>query len=231
MRSAALRILVFDLDAPLPPGAADWLGAGERERAGRFATPVLQRRFVAGRARLRQFLAARTGARPERLRLAEDENGKPRLVDDDTAFNLSHSGNLALLAFGAAGRELGVDIERLAELGDIGLLLDSCLSSQERGDAILDDPIHARSAFLRLWVRKEACLKAIGQGLRIEPCSFTVGLGPHPAAPVLELDGQVLHLQDLDTGLPGCAAAIAVTGPMPPPAIPLVERYDDTRSG
>lgn len=210
----------FDLDAPLPATAAGWLNPAERERAARFATATLRQRFTVGRAMLRRLLAEHTGEAPERLAIEDDTNGKPQLVGRPLAFNLSHAGNHALLAIGPARLDLGIDIEDLAAVGDVDALVTVCLSPAERqGFARFTDAATRRDSFLRLWVRKEACLKAIGQGLRIEPSEFTVGFPMFGADLPARIRGIDLRLSDLVPGVPGHAAAIAVVGSAPMPAL------------
>lgn len=215
----AIELFMFDLDARPAPHAADGLAAAERERAGRFATPLLRQRFVVGRATLRGLLAGRTGDDPARLVIEDDPDGKPRLAGGRLSFNLSHAGRHALLAIGPAGLALGIDIEALDAVADLDALARVCLSPDEQAAfaGLADDAVR-REAFLRLWVRKEACLKAIGQGLRIEPSAFSVGFAPPGDDwPALVRDAD-LRVSDLDPGLAGFAAAIAITGqgPMPP---------------
>lgn len=215
----AIELFLFDLDAPLSPGAPDWLAPAERERAMRFAGAPLRQRYVAGRASLRRLLADRTGDDPARLVLEEDANGKPRLPGDPLAFNLSHAGRHALLAIGPAGRELGVDIEDIRGIADVESLTAICLSAAERAAfAGFREEADRREHFLRLWVRKEACLKAMGEGLRIAPDEFSVGFALPGADWPARVRDTELRVTDLEPGIAGFAAAIAVTGtgPMPP---------------
>ena len=89
------------------------LAPEERERASNYPAGPPRRRFLTSRASLRSLLSGYLGVPPGELRLAYGEQGKPSLREPETdlAFNLSHSGDLLLLAFGR-GRELGIDVER-----------------------------------------------------------------------------------------------------------------------
>src|SRR5690606_11159283 len=222
---AAIALFLFDLDAPLPPGAAEWLDPAERERSLRFADPALRQRFVAGRATLRRLLAQRTGDAPAKVAIEGDAHGKPRLCGSRLAFNLSHAGRHALLAIGPAGLELGVDIEDIRAIADVDALATICLSPAERAcfAECRDDAVR-RASFLRLWVRKEACLKAIGEGLRIEPAEFSVGFAPPGADWPARVRQTDLRVSDLDPGIAGFAAAIAVTGTLPMPSFGPLSR-------
>jgi 4'-phosphopantetheinyl transferase len=219
MTPAAVELFLFDLDDALPPGATEWLAPTERERANRFATEALRHRFVAGRATLRRLLGERTGDHPGDVAITQDALGKPRLAGPGPAFNLSHAGRHALLAIGPSGLAIGVDIEDVRAVADLDTLAPACLAPRERPpfDAIEGESRRAE-AFLRLWVRKEACLKAIGMGLRIEPTEFAIGFAPPAADWPATVHGTALRVTDLDPGLPGLAAAIAVAGTtgMPP---------------
>lgn len=221
--SAPIELFLFDLDHPLPDGANDWLAAAERARAERFATARLRHRFTAGRATLRRLLAERIGAHPADVTLREDPDGKPRLAEGRLAFNLSHAGRHALLAIGPAGMEIGVDIEEMRAVLDLEALAPVCLTLAERTEfAALADDATRREAFLRLWVRKEACLKAMGTGLRIEPTEFPVGFAPPAPDWPARVHRTELRVADLDVGLPGLAAAFAVVGARAmPPLAPL----------
>src|SRR5690606_30989708 len=154
-----IDLFLFDLDAPLPPGAPDWLAPAERARAARFARAALRQRFIAGRATLRRLLAERCGGEPAGLAIEDDPDGKPRLGRGFPSFNLSHAGRHALLAIGPPGLELGIDIEDIQAIDDVDALVPVCLSPDERIDFadIVDDSTR-RERFLRLWVRKEACV-------------------------------------------------------------------------
>jgi 4'-phosphopantetheinyl transferase len=165
------RVVVHhgSLQADPPELARCWalLGDGERERAGRFRYEITRRRFVVRRARLRERLAALTGARPAALRFATDRFGKPRLADGP-AFSASHTGERWLIAVGAA--ELGADIEAInpaAEWRDIARTLFAPAEAAA---------IATRRAFFDCWARKEAFVKAVGQGLSYPLDAFEVSV-------------------------------------------------------
>lgn len=198
--AAGVHVWRGDLDQPGWPGA-DGLPEDERERATAILRPPARRRWVASRWLLRGVLA-RYLARPAAdIGLEAGEHGKPYLAEPtgDLAFNLSHSGNLALVAV-AAGREVGVDIELISEERDPVALAEKGLGPQAAA-AVRAAPDDERSrVFHRHWADHEARLKCLGVGLG--------GEVPPGAAAVTVLQ--------LDLG-PDFAASVAVHGDPTPP--------------
>lgn len=206
--------LVADARSSAP--VAPLLDDDERARAGRFVFPRDHDLFVATRGTLRRLLGDYLGERAERLRFAVGPNGKPALAQTGPPlqFNVSHSGNRALLVF-AADRAVGVDIERIEDRRDVLDLAPTVFTPKEQ--AILQDaPPDARLAlFYRLWTGKEAYLKAAGGGLSIPLQGFSV-------APANDL--VISGVMMMDPSLPplsvqwlsapsGYAAALAAAGP------------------
>jgi len=174
------ELWLIDLDRDDDQGASalSLLDERERARAARFAFERDRRRYVAAHRGLRELLSARTGISADRLRFAEGEFGKPHLVGTSPwAFSLSHSEHYALVALACDG-EIGVDIEMLRDLPDLDDLARRCFTVDERRELDAAPPAQRGRLFLRGWTRKEACLKALGTGLQIEPAAFSVGLQP-----------------------------------------------------
>lgn len=170
-----------DLTPPPAPERAGWwapLAPGERARAERFRAEVHGWRYVVGRHLLRRLLARRTGRAPAEVTLDEGAHGKPGCSDAGAgAFNLSHADATALLAFAPAGAAaVGVDLEPLAAMPDADALAATLFTDAERAALALLPPPARDAGFLRIWTRKEACLKALGCGLSIEPARVHVGL-------------------------------------------------------
>ncbi len=145
---------------------------------------------------LRRVLTLYLDEEPEKIALDRDEHGKPRLAEEPgrLAFNLSHSGELTLVAV-SQGREVGVDVERENPGRDLIALAERALETAE-ADAVRaatgDDRAHV---FYDLWTRHEARLKCLGVGL--------AGAPPLPSQPVA-VEGLPVD--------PGYAAAVAVAG-------------------
>ncbi len=173
MLEVAVHLWSLDLPEHLLPELSRLLSDDEHARAQRFVYPRDRNRYIAGRARLRQLLAAETGRAPQSLRFRYGANGKPSL-DGGPAFNLSHSGTLAALAIGAATPEIGLDIERIRPIEDTVARrhfspAEYAALSRLRGDDWL-------TGFYRCWTRKEAIIKARGLGLAMPLDSFDVSL-------------------------------------------------------
>ena len=155
-------------------GAAGTTGAlislldrGEQERAQRFRRPDDRDRYQLGRAALRQVLGAWLDRDPSALRFRYGPHGKPALaglVDAAPHFNLSHSGDLILLAFHAAA-PVGVDVERQQADLDWLPIARRCLDPAQVESLLALPPAEAASAFVESWCALEAGLKARGVGL------------------------------------------------------------------
>lgn len=181
---SVVAVYAFELDQPRPVVVElqRLLSGDEIDRADRFATRTLRDRYIVGRAGLRLGLAAALDKAPVALRFDYGTNGKPALVDEpefDGAgklhFNLSHSGGRALLAV-AVGAGVGVDIELVRSDIEVDDLAGRFFSPRERA-AYRAFPQHERAAaFFRCWTRKEAIIKAVGDGLGLPLDSFDVDL-------------------------------------------------------
>lgn len=165
-----IDLWVADLDlspADLEP-LLTALSPDERERAARFAVPLPRRRFQAGRAILRHLLGASLGIAPAEVRLIAGPEGKPALSAGELQFNLSHSGDLLLVAL-AAGLPVGVDLEQVRAVTAQEAIAARYLTAGERSDltgwAPDEQEQAADSPFLRFWTAKEAVVKAIGTGI------------------------------------------------------------------
>lgn len=157
------------------------LETAEKERASRFVYAADRRRFLVAHAALRRFLACYLPARAEALSFDVDGSGKPHLRLPPAApafhFNLSHSGEIALIAVSRAGA-LGVDVERERPMPDALEIAERYFSLAERRDLATLSPGEREAAFFRCWTRKEAVVKAAGEGLGRALDSFDVDLAP-----------------------------------------------------
>lgn len=176
--SGELQLWWTDLDATPPEGGDATLSVDERAQAARFVHDVHRRRYIAAHAGLRELLARHTGSSAAALQFDIGPFGKPALRGETAcAFNMSHSDELAVYAL-ASGGDVGVDIERLREMPDADALASHHFTKAEQAE-LASAPAHERAlVFLYGWTRKEACLKAIGCGLQVDPHTFEVGLRP-----------------------------------------------------
>jgi 4'-phosphopantetheinyl transferase len=164
------------------------LSPDEQLRADRFRFERDRRRYVTGRGSLRRLLGRCVGEEPGRLRFHYGAMGKPLAVEGapQLRFNLSHSQGLALYAV-ACGRELGVDIEALRPLADAENIARRFFSASESA-ALRRLPEPQRIAgFFNCWTRKEAWLKAVGDGLSRPLSDVDVSLVPGEPARILRV--------------------------------------------
>ncbi|HET8672337.1 MAG TPA: 4'-phosphopantetheinyl transferase superfamily protein [Thermoleophilaceae bacterium] len=203
------------LDRPVF-GAATTLSDDERARAARFHFDRDRRRFIAGRALLRSLLGNYLETPPHKVAFRYDPNGKPRLTGGELSFNVSHSHSAAVFAF-TSERGIGVDIERHPAPDDGDAVARHFFAAAEV--TMLDSlPAAARSAaFLRCWTRKEAYIKARGDGLSLPLDSFEVSLAPGAGPALLAtrpdpVEAGRWSLVDLSRHCPGYVAALAFEG-------------------
>ena len=169
---------------------------------------------------------------PESVEIETDRFGKPRLgpvhQEKRVFFNLAHTHSIALV--GVSHRaEVGVDVEMIETMEITESLLAVICSPVEIERLHALPTAQWRRAALRCWTRKEAVLKACGQGVRIEPSRFTVGFSTRPATAILP-DGslwRVAGLPDSDAASSALARKLVANKPQPPFAATLfsVEPY------
>lgn len=152
------------------------LSADETKRADRFYFERHRRRFVAARASLRAVLAAYVDLNPSHIEFEYGHKGKPFLAgnaaDSGLHFNLSHSNERALIAVSRV--PLGVDIEFVRPMKDCEAVARRFFSEAEQSSLFSVPPDRKIEAFFTCWTRKEAYVKAVGDGLSIPLRSFDV---------------------------------------------------------
>jgi 4'-phosphopantetheinyl transferase len=194
--------------------ADDLLSTDERERARRFVFVRDRNRFVAARSFLRRVLGIYTGEDPAALSFAQGFYGRPHLCGGSRPvpdFNLSHSGDLALLAVCWSGR-VGIDIEAVRDLPDMAGLAPLIMHPHELEHFNYLGSTTSAGEFFRLWTRKEALLKAMGVGLSLDPRQLNVGWSDRGARQKLRVARQTWDLHEWPEA-PGFAAALcAPTG-------------------
>lgn len=176
---------------------AEWadLPPSEQARAERFAFAHLRHRHVKAHAALRRLLASALSVTPASLTWVLGAQGKPALADPRApAFNLSHSGDVALVAL-SFEHEVGVDVEVLAPQRDVAGVSALVFTPPERAWVQGGDAADLDRRFLRVWTRKEACIKAIGSGLSLSPSEFDAGPGDTASSTTLQWQGRNWPLQ------------------------------------
>ena len=155
------------------------LSPEERAVAAGFDSADRRRSYVVAHALLRSILGRIAGVAPNELVFRYGQRGKPELAGpvQNLQFNMSHSRDVMLIAV-AHGRRVGVDIEHIDEPGDVRRIAARFLSPRDR-DAIERLPAdRQRDAFLRCWTRKEAYMKARGDGISRPLDDFEVAEAP-----------------------------------------------------
>ena len=195
------------------------LGADERARAERFAFRRDRDRFIVRRGLLRAILGRYLSVDPARLQFDYGASGKPALARRwggmQLRFNVSHSAGLVLYAM-TRGREVGVDLEQIRPAVAHERVAEHFFSPREVA-ALRALPVQTQpEAFFACWTRKEAYVKAKGDGLPLGLDRFEVSLVPGEPAALLRTAGDAGEasrwwLQALAPGR-GYAAALAVEG-------------------
>jgi 4'-phosphopantetheinyl transferase len=195
------------------------LSADESQRAARFYFEPDRRRFIVARGALRDILGRYLGMAPSELSFCYSFYGKPALArvpgEEKLRFNVTHSHELALVAV-TRDREVGVDLEYLRPDIACEEIAERFFSARERAGLRALPAEVKHQAFFNCWTRKEAYIKAHGEGLSLPLDQFDVSLAPGEPAALLATrhdhrDAQHWCLQALMPG-PGYAAAVAVEG-------------------
>ncbi len=209
------RVDVWRIHLSLTTPNDDSLSADERQRAARFHFDTDRDRYIVAHASLRDILSRYLQCEPHELKFSTNEYGKPSLPGHDIAFNLSHSGNFALVAL-ASGRNIGVDIELIREDIELESLARRNFSPREVSELMALPPEQRTLGFFHCWTRKEAYIKAQGLGLSLPLDSFDVSLAPNEPAILRatrpdanESARWSLHSLDVESNY---AAALAVEG-------------------
>jgi 4'-phosphopantetheinyl transferase len=215
-----LHVWSAELDRPQPAvdALAELLSVDELARSRRFRFERDRNRYIVGRASLRRLLGLYVAEKPRKLRFSYSEYGKPSLSSpsNGVSFNLSHSDGLAVFVV-CRGADVGIDIEHMNDRPVREKVAERFFSPGEvRVLRALPEGAQP-AAFLRCWTRKEAYLKARGDGLTLRLDSFDVTLTADEEPRLLRSeDGPAetaaWSLYDLSRSFPGYIAAAAVRG-------------------
>ncbi|MFL6335049.1 MAG: 4'-phosphopantetheinyl transferase family protein [Pyrinomonadaceae bacterium] len=195
------------------------LSPDESRRAKSFHFTRHREAFAVARGMLRTILASYTGAHPRDLEFAYSPYGKPSLSGThdgcDLRFNLSHSHGLALYAV-AHSREVGVDIEYCRPRVAFAEIAERFFSPLEVENFRRLPEQLRREAFFNCWTRKEAFIKAVGEGLSFPLDAFDVSLTPGEPATLLGVrvngrEASRWRLRELQPG-PGYVGAVTAEG-------------------
>jgi 4'-phosphopantetheinyl transferase len=168
------------------------LSPDEIERADRFHFQRDREHFIVARGALRAILSRYLEIDSPDLRFRYTDYGKPYLANDtldlDFRFNVSHSNSVGLVCI-TTGREIGADIEWIRDGISRERIAERFFSVSEV-KALRELPQHLQDqAFFNCWTRKEAFVKAKGEGLSIPLDEFVVSLVPDEPAVLLSVSG------------------------------------------
>lgn len=173
---------------------------------------VVRDRFTIARATLRLLIAGYLGIRPGAIEFTYGPRGKPGLARTDLTFNLAHSEDLAVYGF-ARGHEIGIDVERVREIPEMDRITGRFFAPEECAALASLPPRDRAQAFYLAWTRKEAYVKAVGDGLHIPLDSFSVTLRPAEPARLIGFDSGSklagdwnLHHLEPESGFVGAVA-------------------------
>jgi 4'-phosphopantetheinyl transferase len=196
---AALEPLLDDLD---------------RGRVARRATPELRRRLTVSLGERRRLAGEVLGVAPHEVRLVVADDGRRAAGwgDTEVPLSVSSAGDLGLMAVGVGVTRLGVDVEAAQDVPvSEGFVTRVASDAERRVLARLQGPSHAQ-ALLRLWTRKEAYLKATGEGIGAGLTRVTVPLDEASWATPCDPagDGSAWECFALRAPAPGLDAAVLV---------------------
>lgn len=195
------------------------LAPDEQLRANRFHFERDRQRFIAGRGILRTILGRYLGCDGGEVQFCYGPRGKPALTEPSAKqplyFNLAHSGDMAVIAL-ADNQEVGIDVEQIRPIADMEQIVQRFFAVPEQ-TVLLALPVEQRQeAFFNGWTRKEAYLKALGDGLARPLDQFCVTLAPGEPVRLVSISDAVddasRWLLESFNPTPGYVAAVAVRG-------------------
>ena len=156
------------------------LAEEEAQRAARFRFWRHRRRYIAGRGILRVLMGSYLNMAPEDVKFSYSEYDKPFLPDHNIQFNLAHSEAYALYAF-CLTADIGIDLEKIRILKDADNIAARFFAPTEYARFRTVPQEDKYEAFFRCWTRKEAFIKAVGEGLSYPLADFDVAFEPEKA--------------------------------------------------
>ena len=198
LTSNQLHLMVASLDtlASNRERTSAVIDVEEQARAERFVNATHGDNFRLVRGTLRLCLAAYLGLAAEDIRFDFNKYGKPEIVPEQNhkalRFNISHSHQMAAFAF-TEEKPIGVDIEFIKPMKDMAGLAEHVCCPQELDEFNAIAPQERQKAFFRLWTRKEAFIKAKGQGLSMGLRSIYIGFDTNRAIHRVQYRGDWLN--------------------------------------
>ena len=195
-------------------GLAAHLSPEEIARTGKFVFARDRTHFIVARGTLRTLLGLYLRKPPAAVALCTGPLGKPQLCEGigepPLKFNLSHSHGLALYGF-AMQQEVGIDLEMLRPEIAAAQVAERFFSAREQRELQALPPELRVEGFFLCWTRKEAYLKARGDGLQMPLDKFDVTLTPHGPVELASKDSETWTLTSF-TPAPDYVAAVVTDG-------------------
>ena len=221
LREDEVHVRIASLDRPQAEQSyfESILAEDEIDRANRFHFQKDCERFVAGRGLLRIILSSYVGVSPGEIIFTYGSRGKPGLQPEidrpAIEFNLAHSHGMAIYAI-TQDRPVGVDIEFIQADFPVEDVARNFFSVAELSTLQALPNTLRTEAFFKCWTRKEAFIKALGDGLSCPLSDFDVSLVPEEPARLLDVrwaSEEVSRwcMEDVEA-VPGCAAAVVFSG-------------------
>ena len=178
---------------------AQLLSSDECDRASRFVFDRDREKYTVARGTLRLLLGQYLNSQPEQIQFSYGPQNKPYPAKESNQstlqFNLAHSQNMAVYAI-TRHQELGVDIEAIRPMDDKEQIARRFFSSTECDSLISLPKEQQLIGFFNCWTRKEAFLKATGDGLTRPLDSFNVSLTPGAPAKLQSIGGSTKTAED-----------------------------------
>jgi len=160
------------------------LSDAEKERSERFKFYKHRKLFIASHGFLHGVLSRYIETPENGIEFFHQVHGKPAIIDEQNKnniqFNLSHSGNLAILAV-CKKHQLGIDIEFAERKTQWEGIIRRFFTQNEQKKLLALPEKIKKETFFKIWTRKEAHMKVTGQGLHLSPDKFEVSVPPEPA--------------------------------------------------
>jgi 4'-phosphopantetheinyl transferase len=190
------------------------LSKDEIARASRYVFAHHRTNFILARGILRELLARYLSIPEQSIVISSAAQGKPALANAvqglDLRFNLSHSNGFTVYAF-SQGLELGVDVEFIRQDIEAQEIASKYFSKRECEELSGLKGADQVKGFFHCWTRKEAYIKARGEGLKISLDSFSVTLTPGAPARLTSADENRWSVHSIEL-VPGWASALVVAG-------------------
>lgn len=184
----------------------------EREKAARYRVERPRGDYILTRGTLRALLSKYLETNPDAINFEYTEYGKPFVKNAALRFNVSHTEGRALMAF-VLNREVGVDVEKVRVQNDALKISERFFSTNERQILRQMPECELHTAFFRCWTRKEAYIKAKGEGLSLPLHQFDVSLDADPAKGLIatrpdatEMERWIIRNVNVDDGYAGAIA-------------------------